>query len=164
MHTGKSLFVRRSDMVRLEYAAVTQADPALAWKIFSDWRHWSRFSDFYGHIRWLSGEPWTVGSRLQIELVRPVRTTVDHVITVCSPPECVAWIDHFKGYTMEQWVLFEALAQGGTRVRTWAELVGPTITEGVPVREIIKSFIELWYSRFCSECDGVHESECAVLS
>src|SRR5215472_3678693 len=162
MHTGKSLFVRRSEMVRLEYAAVTQADPALAWKVFSDWRRWSRFSDFYGNIRWLSGEPWMVGSRLQIELVRPVRTTVDHVITVCSPPDCVAWIDHFKGYTMEQWVVFEALAEGGTRVRTWADLVGPNSAEGVPVRDTIKHFIELWYSRFCSECDGVHEAECAV--
>ena len=163
MHTSKSRFVRRSEMVRLEYTAVTQADPALAWKVFSDWRRWSRFSDFYGNIRWLSGEPWMVGSRLQIELVRPVRTTVDHVITVCSPRDCVAWIDHFKGYTMEQWVVFEALGEGGTRVRTWAELVGPTSAEGVPVRDTVKNFIELWYSRFCTECDGVHEAECATL-
>jgi hypothetical protein len=164
MHTEKSRFVSRSEMVRLEYAVVTQAEPALAWKIFSDWRRWSRFSDFYGNIRWLAGQPWMVGSRLQIELVRPVRTTVDHVITVCSPPDRVAWIDHFRGYTMEQWVVFEPLADGGTRVRTWAEIVGPTLkNEGVAVGDVIKDFIELWYSRFCSECDGVHEAECAVL-
>ena len=164
MHIGKSLFVRRSEMVRLEYAAATQADPALAWKIFSDWHRWSRFSDFYGNIQWLSGEPWMVGSRLQIELVRPVRTKVDHVITLCSPPDCVAWIDHAMGNTMEQWVLFEPLSGGGTRVRTWAEVVGPTTEiEGVPVREVIANFIELWYSRFCNECDGVHEAEYVAL-
>lgn len=164
MHYGKTHFVHPSEMVRVEYAAVTEADPALAWKIFSDVSRWPRFSDFYGNIRWLSGRPWTVGSRLQIELVRPVKTTVDHVITVCTPPHCVAWIDHALGDTMEQWVAFEPLSTGGTRVRTWAEVVGPTSeVAGQPVAQVLKAFIELWYSRFCSECDGVHEEECAVV-
>jgi hypothetical protein len=163
MQVAKSRFVPRSEMVRVEYSAVTQADPALAWRVFTDWQRWRRFSDFYGGIRWLSGVPWQVGSRLQIELVRPARTTVDHVITVCTPPHCVAWIDHALGNTMEQWVVFESLASGGTRVRTWAEVVGPTAElEGKPVGDLVRAFIELWYTRFCSDCDNVHEQECAV--
>jgi hypothetical protein len=164
MQTGKSRFVHRSEMVRVEYEAFTQADPALAWKVFSDWRRWRRYSDFYGGIEWLSGVPWAVGSRLQIELVHPVRTTVDHVITVCSPPHRVAWIDHALGDTMEQWVVFDPLPTGGTCVRTWAEVVGPTSeVGGHPVKDVLKAFIELWYSRFCSDCDSVCQQECAVV-
>jgi hypothetical protein len=157
MQPGKSDFVRRSEMVRVEFSAATRAGRALAWQVFSDWRRWQRFSDFYGDIRWLTGRPWSVGSRLRIELVRPVKTTVDHVITVCSPGECVAWIDHALGNTMEQWVILEPREDGGTSVQTWAEVAGWASTiAGVPIRCILKSFIELWYSRFCRECDALH--------
>src|SRR5262245_19837128 len=148
MQVSKVSFVHRSEMVRVEYSAETRAGRALTWKIFSDWRRWPRFSDFYGDIRWLSGTPWTVGRRLRIELVRPVRTTVDHVITVCSPGECVAWIDHALGNTMEQWVVFEPREDGGTTVHTWADVAGWSMTiAGRPLRCVLKSFIELWYSR-----------------
>ena len=165
MQGSKSRFVQRAKTVWVEYAAVTRADRTLAWKLFSDFRRWRRFSDHYGDIRWLSGEPWTVGSRLQISLVRPVRTCVDHVITMCSPPEYVAWIDHALGNTMEQWVVFQPRFEGGTRVHTWAEVVGPTTQiSGRPIRELLKSFIELWYSRFCRECDRVYAKECCGLA
>lgn len=157
-------FLHHSQILRVEYAAITRADRALAWRLFSDWRRWRRYSDFYGGIRWLAGDPWCVGSRLQIELIEPVRTTVDHVITYCAPPDCVAWIDHALGNTMEQWVVFESLGDGSTRIRTWAEMVGPTAEiEGRPVGEIINGFIELWYSRFCADCDNVHDEQCAVV-
>lgn len=164
MDVSKAHFIPRSAMVRVEYAAFTHADPVLAWQIFSDYRQWRKFSDFYGDIRWIAGEPWAVGSRLRIDLVRPVKTTVDHVITVCRPCECVAWIDHALGDTMEQWVVFEPHPDGGTRVHTWAELAGPTSeVAGRPVRELLKEFIELWYERFCRECDGACQPEsCAV--
>lgn len=160
MQFVKSDLVRRSDPVRVEYAGVTRANPNLAWKLFSDFRRWRRFSDIYGEIRWVSGAPWSVGSRLRIDLVRPVRTTVDHVIIACSPGERVGWIDHAFSNTMEQWVAFQPRAEGGTLVETWAEMVGPAVTlGGRPVRKLLKTFIELWYSRFCRECDHVWEKE-----
>ena len=153
----------RAEVIRIEYTGATRASRALVWKLFSDWRRWQQFSDFYGAIRWISGKPWVVGSRLRIDLVRPIRTSVDHVITVCSPGECVAWIDHMMGNTMEQWLVFEPREQGGTQVHTFAELVGPTSAGAVrALRAAIKSFIELWYSRFCRECDRMHEKELHV--
>src|SRR5437899_9626326 len=118
MVSSKSQFVHASEIVRVEYSAWTRADRETVWKIFSDWRRWQRFSDCYGEVDWLSGTPWMVGSRLRIEMVRPMRMRVDHVITVCSPGECVAWIDHFMGNTMEQWVVFERRPEGGTTVKT----------------------------------------------
>ena len=115
-------------MEYLEYTAFTKADRALAWKLFSDFRFWPAFSDIYGGISWAKGKPWAPGSRLRIEIIRPVKAVVDHVITICSPAEHVAWIDHALGNTMEQWVTFDALPDGGTRVHTWAEVAGATRT------------------------------------
>src|SRR5215475_10669693 len=160
MKVRKSQPVQAPDAIRIEYSGATRAGRALVWKLFSDWRRWQRFSDFYGAIRWISGKPWTAGSRLRIDLVRPVRTSVDHVITVCSPGECVAWIDHVLGNTMEQWLVFEPREEGGTQVHTFAEVVGPASARaGRSIRAVFKSFIELWYSRFCRECDRIYEKE-----
>ncbi|HKD79743.1 MAG TPA: hypothetical protein VKH81_08630 [Candidatus Angelobacter sp.] len=147
-------------MEYLEYTAFTKADRALAWKLFSDFRFWPAFSDVYGPIGWTKGQPWTPGSRLRIEIVRPVKAIVDHVITICSPGEQVAWIDHFLGNTMVQWVTFESLPDGGTRVHTWAEVTGSTtVVDGYECSDFLRSFMRRWYDSFCSACDQLAEGQ-----
>ncbi len=142
-----------TQLLRVEHTVVTRADRELAWRVFSDVEMWPRFSDLYGEIRWL-GEPWMAGSHMNIELKSPVGTVVDHVITVCTPPHLVAWIDHIQGDTMEQWVHFRPVPTGGTEIHTWADLVGTTSTlRGMVVREGLTTFIRTWYNRFSEECD-----------
>ena len=55
---------------------------------------------------------------------------------------------------MEQWVVFDTLRGGGTRVRTWAEFTGimPVIA-GRPVKDCIRDFIVGWYAKFADTCD-----------
>lgn len=138
-----------------EYTVTTRAAPALAWQIYTDWRRWPRFSDMYGAIDWIKGEPWQVGSRLRIRIVKPVPTTVEHVITLCSPPDKLAWIDHALGTTMEQWVVFEALASGGTRVITSAAFTGLTsFLAGLALKQVLIEFTRTWYDNFRDECDA----------
>ena len=147
-------------MEYLEYTVFTKASPSLAWKLFSDFHLWPQFCNIYGDIRWSKGQPWTPGSRLQIEIVRPVKATVDHVITVCVPGEQVAWIDHTLGNTMEQWVTFEALSDGMTRVHTWAEIAGEA--KFVPITsfsDFVRAFIRQWYDSFCLACDQLAEGQ-----
>ena len=147
-------------MEYLEYTAFTKADRAMAWKLFSDFRFWPAFSDIYGAIQWSKGKPWTPKSRMRIEIVRPVKAVVDHVITICSPGEHVAWIDHAFGNTMEQWVTFDALPDGRTRVHTWAEVTGPTrMIDGHDLSEFLRGFIRVWYDSFCAACDQLAEGQ-----
>jgi len=126
----------------------------VAWKVFSDWNLWTKFSDYYGDIRWSKGEPWKEGSRLSIKAVKPLSLTLDHVITLCVPGEKVAWIDHALGTTMEQWVFFESLPGRGTRVRTWAEFTGliPLIA-GRKLKDVLLDFTRTWYDRYALECN-----------
>lgn len=132
----------------------------MAWKIFSDWTRWHEFSDIYRDIRWTKGQPWQAGSRMKIEIRRPLKTTVDHVIISCSPGKHIAWIDHTMGNTMEQWVLFDKLPDGGTRVHTWAEFTGLTnMLDGRPMKELIGEFIHKWYEKFRQVCDELSEHE-----
>jgi hypothetical protein len=147
-------------MEYLEYTVFTKASPALAWKLFCDHGLWPRFSDIYGDIRWSKGKPWTPGSRLKIDIVHPVKATVDHVITICTPPEQVAWIDHALGNTMEQWVTFEPVADGRTRVHTWAEITGfaPMFAPN-NYSDFVRAFIRQWYDSFSSACDQLAEGK-----
>lgn len=76
------------------------------------------------------------------------------MITVGTPPRCVAWINHVFGYTLEQWVLFDPHPGGGTRVSTSIEIVGKALSvEGQDVREVIQDFVVCWYTKFAEECD-----------
>lgn len=143
----------KPEIIRVEHTRVTKAGCALAWKIFSDVGRWRGFSDAYRRIEW-RGEPWVPGSRLQIDIVKPVEATQDRVITMCTPPRGVAWINHVLGYSMEQWVLFDPAADGGTSVSTWLELIGSDF-RGRNVRETVTRILEDWFANFCAECDRV---------
>lgn len=138
-------------IVRVEYSRFTKADCGLAWRIFSDCKRWHRFSDCYRNIEW-RGAPWAPGSRLQIDIVKPVVARQDRVITICTPPRCVAWINHVLGYTMEQWVLFDPDAGGGTRVSTWLEITGADF-DSCDVEKLVGGILEKWFVNFCKECD-----------
>jgi hypothetical protein len=148
----------RSEIARIDHIVFTQAPCDLAWKIFSDWKLWPRFSDIYGPtIQW-QGAPWQPGSRMLIDIVQPLRAKVDRVITICTPPRCVAWINHVRGYTMEQWVLFDPYVGGGTKVSTWIELTGADMfCEGKDTPQIVKACLDKWFGNFCAECDRVAE-------
>jgi len=146
------------EIARIEHVVFTKADCVLAWRVFSDCDRWPRFSDSYGKIEW-QGVPWALGSRLQIELVRPVQAIQRRVITVCTPPRCVAWINHVMGVTMEQWVLFDPYPGGGTRISTWIEFTGNAAGVNVlELRAIIATFLENWFNNFLTECDRVAEN------
>jgi len=143
-----------SDANDLDYSIVTMASPQLAWRIFTDCDRWSKFSDSYGDLRWIEGRPWQPRSCLLIEVVRPIRAQIEHRITTSVPTQRLSWIDHGLGTTIEQWVHFEALPQGGTRVHTRAEFAGiARVIAGRPLRQVLLDFTTQWYENYRAECD-----------
>lgn len=138
---------------RIEFGIFTKLECGLVWSIFSQCEQWNRFRDAYGEFRWY-GDPWVAGSRLEIDLVQPVRATQKRVITVVDPPNRVAWINHVLGYTMEQSILFDPTPDGGTRILTWLEFVGPKLEiDSQGVSEAILNFVSEWFENFAAECD-----------
>lgn len=145
-------------MSRFQYSIITKATPAQAWEVFCNWRRWNSFANVYGQILWRDGKPWEPGSRMQIEILRPVNTVVDHVITNCIPAKRIGWIDHALGVAMAQWVSFEERPSQGTRVHTWGDIIHSGVTiAGRPVEELVASFIETWYQNFRQACDQFGE-------
>lgn len=143
-----------TNIVRLDHKSFTFADPVLAWNLFLDWRHWDRFTDFYADLRWTHGTPWSVGSRLRMDVVNPARFVVNRVITVCRAPEAIAWIDHSRGSTLEQMMTFGFDIEGMTRVHVVSHALGsrPQIA-GEPFIRFLDTSVKLWLEGFCKECD-----------
>jgi len=143
-------------MYRFQYSVTTRASRGRAWEIFSNWRRWNEFADVYGELHWREGKPWEAGSRMEIELRQPVATVVSHVITNCQPAHKVGWIDHSLGVVLAQWVHFEELVGGGTRVHTWGDIVHSGVTiAGRSAEHLVTSFTETWYEKFRATCDQV---------
>jgi len=139
---------------RFEYSVTTTADCSLAWHVFSDWTLWPKFSELYAEIHWSKGEPWQEGSRLSIRTTASIGVTLDHVILKCVPGQSIGWIDHAIGITMEQWVFFTPLPEGGTQVHTWAEFTGlARAIAGRTIKDILLDFTKTWYDRYARECD-----------
>jgi len=44
----------------------------VAWRVFSNWKLWSQFSELYDDIHWTTGEPWQEGSHLSIRAAKPI--------------------------------------------------------------------------------------------
>src|SRR6266566_6715248 len=105
-------------MFRFQYGVTTKASRKLTWEVFSNWRRWNEFANVSGDMNWREGRPWEAGSRLDIEVLDPVKTVVSHVITNCQPGHKVGWIDHALGVVLAQWVSFEEQPRNGTRVHT----------------------------------------------
>jgi Polyketide cyclase / dehydrase and lipid transport len=137
------------------YQVITRATPKLAWEVFSNWRRWQTFSSAYGSLEWVQGEPWAVGSRLRIEILRPIYADVDHVITACEPGRSVAWIDNVLGAVLEQWVAFEELPSGGTSVTVSVNIAGGDLVKvgDQDPEKLVREFTEEWYENFRVVCD-----------
>lgn len=147
-------------MLSFTYSVTTKASPERAWEVFSDWRQWNSFANVYGAVRWREGKPWEPGSRLEVELLRPVNVVIDHVIITCVPGKKVGWIDHAMGVTIGQWVTFEDLGERGTRVHTWGDIVhGGVTVGGNHVETLVTSFTETWYENFRKACDRLVDTE-----
>ena len=141
-------------MFRFEYSIVTKASPSRAWDIFSNWHRWATFANIYGDLRWREGEPWKIGSHLEIEILRPVETVVDHLIISCEPASEIGWIDRALGITLGQWVKFEPQGPDQTRIRTWGELAPAGVeVAGRTVERLVTTFVATWYQNFRITCD-----------
>ena len=146
-------------MIRFEYCVTTKASRKQIWEIFSNWRRWNEFANIYGELSWREGRPWEAGSRLEIEVLRPVKTIVNRVITSCQPARKVGWIDHSLGVMLAQRVSFEEHAGKGTRVHTWGDIVHSGVTiAGRTAEQLVASFTETWHENFRTACNQFAEA------
>ena len=137
-------------MNSFEYFIETVASRSLVWQIFSNWWLWPKFSDIYGEIRWVECNAWEPGRRLRIEVVRPFRVSVEHVITVWFVSPKREWAGSTtasappssNGCTSRRCPPAPGSGPG-------AEFTGIAIVvAGRPIRQLLLNFTHDWYDAF----------------
>jgi hypothetical protein len=148
-------------MNRFQYCVLTKASRQAVWALYLDWQRWPAYADILGEMKWTRGEPWKIGSELEIELLRPFRATVQHSITLFQTLREVAWVDRALGITISQWVSFEDRARGGTQIYTEGD-ISPTgaVIKGTSVDRLVRAFTETWFENFCMACDKLAQVSC----
>lgn len=112
------------------------------------------WSDFR-RVRWSSGEPWQVESRMRIELENAFGVVVDQVVTHFEPNRRVDYISHFGGITMQSQVRFKALSDNLTELESESEFVGSfSRIAGFAVGPAIEFGMRKFYSDFQRECES----------
>jgi hypothetical protein len=144
---------------RIEYSVSSNAPLDLCWNTYVDWTNWPLFHPAYGRIEWTQGKPWERASHLSIEITHPIHINVEHVIIKFVPKQRIAWLDHSGFITIEQWVNFAPRIDGGTKIETWADIVGPATIKGMVALPLIKQFTKKWYNEFADFCDRLAAAE-----
>jgi hypothetical protein len=140
---------------RIEFTVHSRANPALCWSVFTDWERWNAFvPGTYRKIEWTKGTPWALGSRVRMEMLKPVEFSTECVIVGSSPPNRMGWIHHEMENMVEQWVSFQAAKGGGTNISVWLEINGRTLeVGGRDIVELVREFKQEWYKRMAERCD-----------
>jgi hypothetical protein len=110
-------------MQSFDFQVVINCPLKLAFAVYTDIEHW-RNRSIFGDIRWVKGSPWEEGSRLRVETVQPIRSTVDQVVLHCTPNRNVSYLSHVFGITTETRVNFTAVSDRQTTVLVAMQLVG----------------------------------------
>jgi len=122
-----------------------------AFAVYVDWNRW-RNRGVFGQLRWAAGEPWTVGSRMEIELTYPQPTRVQEVVVAFKANEHVGLISHALGITVEHNVYFEHAA-GGSKITVNIHIAGPTaFVAGFAVHPILESITYKQFEDLKEEC------------
>ncbi|HTS13561.1 MAG TPA: hypothetical protein VMH00_15695 [Candidatus Limnocylindrales bacterium] len=146
-------------MHQFKYAVRTKCGRRQAWEVYTNVENWRSFANIYGEMQWGQGNPWEVGSRLDIQILYPVEVVIDHTIILCEPRRGLGWIDRALGVTISQWVMFDDDPGGGTRVVTEGEVFSHGIKiAGKPVEYLVEIFTETWYENFRAACDQSFEA------
>jgi len=112
-----------------------------------------RWSDIRS-VRWTRGEPWEVESRLRIEPANSFGVIVDQVLTHFEPYHRVDFISHFGGVTMVSQVVFHALSDDVTEVRSNLEFVGSfSRVAGLALGPAIEYGARRFYEFLKQECE-----------
>lgn len=152
-------------MNRFQYCVTTRADRSTAWDLYLEWEKWRNYVNIYGDMRWAQGEPWKLGSEMEIEVLHPVEIVIRHSIVLFQPKREIAWVDRGSGVTISQWVNFEDRPAGGTQIYTEGDISPAGASAGgKSVDRLVRVFTEMWYENFRAECDELYDRTCCRVS
>jgi hypothetical protein len=126
--------------------------------VYTDIERWQN-RNIFGEIRWVQGKPWEEGSRLRIETLTPVKTSIDQVVQHFTPGESVSYLSHVLGLTCETRVTFLAVSPQRTLIRVSMQMIGTVSRSfGFAIEPVIARSTRGFFEELAKECESVFRS------
>lgn len=152
-------------MTRLEYQTVAKCRPQHVWQVFAELVRWSQWNPVIGKSHWISGEPWKLGSKFFMEILKPRRMTFKPVINEINAPNRVAWTGKVPGFKGTHWHEFTAQADGTTLVKTWEEFSGlATVFFSSKMKKRLIDMYAAWLASLAAEAERLATAETQKLA
>ena len=147
--------------LKLEYAFVAHCGPQHVWRVFQEIEQWPRWDPVaIRSARWVSGTPWTKGSRFEISVNKPMSYTIIPEILEVESPIYLHWCGKGSGVIGEQFFIFKPLPDGSTEMRTLQEYSGaPVLIFGNKIRQPILDGIAHMFNMIREEAEALAASE-----
>ena len=141
--------------IEIDYSTVAHCHPEHIWLSIQDIRRWALFDpEAIESVHWISGEPWTKGSRFEIKLRKPLRYTLTPEVIEAEKPILIHWRGKGTGITGEQWFIFRLLPSGETEMRTLQHYSGaPLLLLGDKVKDVIEQGVRHVFDRIKHEAE-----------
>ncbi len=147
--------------IRLEYSTTAKCRPEHVWKKFQDIEQWAWWNKVIARAKWIEGQPWTKGSRFELEFIRPKSMKLKPVVVESAPPNRVAWVGKGSGLAGEHWFSFES--QGDTTIiKTWEDFSGfGTVFFGSGTKQAVVKMYQEWLEALKLEAERIAREEYA---
>jgi hypothetical protein len=148
--------------LKIEYAAVGKCRPDHLWQVFENIELWPRWDpEAIRDVRWISGEPWTPGSKFSIEMAKPMPFKLTPEVLESEPPTYVRFRGEGSGVTGEQHYIFRWMPDSQvTELRTLQEFSGLPITFfGDKLKPALEKGIAHLFARVIKEAEGRAQAE-----
>lgn len=136
-----------------EVQLVIDAPLEHVWRMFMDIERWADYTDIYSSVRWITPDPWTLGSYFEANMLWPVQLSVRHVVMNVRPRQEVRWLVHAIGIVIERWTRFRAV-DDHTEITSSAIFFGNS-TQALPgeVADLLRQNTVRFYEYFKAACE-----------
>jgi hypothetical protein len=139
--------------VKLEYSTTANCSPQTVWQQFAKTENWAQWTTYIQSARWLTGEPWQVGSELELTVTQPPLKLKGKLVE-SKPPYVFMIKGGAMGVSVEHEFAFVE-QQDKTLMATRMTISGPAtvfINDGIKDRAIA-GFAQ-WFERLKKEAEA----------
>lgn len=141
--------------ISIDYSTTANCHPEHIWLVLQDIRRWPQFDpEAIESANWISGDPWTAGSRFEIKIRKPIKYSLTPEIIEAEKPILIHWRGKGGGITGEQWYIFKLLPDGRTEMRTLQSYTGaPLMLLGDKGKSAIEHGVEHVFAHIKREAE-----------
>jgi hypothetical protein len=150
----------------IEYAAIAQCRPEHVWQVFEQIELWPRWDPkAIRDVHWVSGPPWTKGSKFSIEMLKPMSFKLTPEVLDVECPIYIHLQGKGSGVTGAQHYIFKWMPdQQATELRTLQEFSGvPLKLMGKTIRPALEAGIKNLFARVIEEAETLARSSSSTL-